>query len=73
MDPPGMGCNNENWGKGAQDVTTSVPIDKDNMPQAMKGYNLTEFAEWVNGDISEGTGLSCKFCLMLHKLCKKTE
>lgn len=55
MDPPGMGCNNENWGKGAQDVTTSQPIDKENMPAAMKGYNLTEFASWVNGDIREVT------------------
>ena len=38
-----------------KDVTTSVPIDKDNMPSAMKGYNLTEFASWVNGDIREVT------------------
>ena len=71
MDPPGMGCNNENWGKGAQDVTTSVPIDKDNMPQAMKGYNLTEFAEWINGDISEGTGckfLKCEFIIDMESL-----
>lgn len=71
MDPPGMGCNNENWGKGAQDVTTSVPIDKENMPQAMKGYNLTEFAEWVNGDISEGTGykfLKCEFIIDMESL-----
>ena len=38
-----------------KDVTTSVPIDKDNMPSAMKGYNLTEFASWVNGDINQVT------------------
>ena len=54
MDPPGMGCNNENWGKQTE-VKTSVPISHEDTPAAMKGYNLTEFAQWVNGDISDVT------------------
>ena len=45
-----MGCNNENWSPHSG-TESSKPVKE--TPEDMKGFNMTELAQWVNGDINQ--------------------
>ena len=47
----GMGCNNENWSPHPENHASSKPVKE--TPEDMKGFNMTELAQWVNGDINQ--------------------
>lgn len=47
----GMGCNNENWSPHPESHESSKPVKE--TPEDMKGFNMTELAQWVNGDINQ--------------------
>ena len=46
-----MGCNNENWSPHPESHESSKPVKE--TPEDMKGFNMTELAQWVNGDINQ--------------------